>query len=196
MLDELIAGFGYDSAAVLGISMGSYMSAQAAILEPARVARLVLVVSKAHGRTSSTAAYAAKNGFDLNAATQEEILAFMTGALWSPFTSQSRRDDILAAQTRRQVVTLTPADRAAIDQSLRDFDLRPGLAEITAPALVISGRADGLNPPEAGEELARAIPNSRFEVFERSGHMLPFEEMSRLVEEVEDFLSGWRMPPP
>ena len=53
-LAGLIAALGYQQAAILGISMGSCLAAQAAILEPTRVSELVLVVSKAHGRASST----------------------------------------------------------------------------------------------------------------------------------------------
>ncbi|GHJ32341.1 alpha/beta hydrolase [Streptomyces hygroscopicus] len=190
VLAGLIAALGYPKAAILGISMGSYLAAQAAILEPARVSALVLVVPKAHGRTSSTAAYAARKGFDLTTATPEETTAFLAEVLWSPHTSQARREEILAAQLAAQRVVLTPEERATIDRSLRGFDLRPGLATIAAPTLVVSGRADGLNPPEAGQEVARGIPGARFEVYEHSGHQLASEETDRLVEDVEAFLQG------
>jgi 3-oxoadipate enol-lactonase len=179
-LNELITSLGYESAAVLGVSMGSYVAAQAAVLEPERTSRLVLVVTKAHGRSSSTLAYAERMGFDLAAASMEEALAFMAGALWSPDTSAERRTEILAAQSESPV-ELTAEERAAIDRSLAGFDLRPGLPTITAPTLVVSGRSDGLNPPEAGEEVAALIPGSRFAVYEHSGHMLAFEEPERLV---------------
>ncbi len=136
--------------------MGSYVTAQAAILEPSRVSRLVLVVPKAHGTTSSSVAYAKRMGFDLATATPEETVALMAGALWSSDTSQQRRDEILAAAQSESQIVLTPEERAAVERSLAGFDLRPQLPSITAPTLVISGRADGLNPPEAGEELARS----------------------------------------
>ncbi len=58
---------------------------------------------------------------------------------------------------------------------------------ITAPTLVISGRADGLNPPEAGYELAQGIPGAHFQVYEESGHMLTAEEQDRLVTDVFTF---------
>ena len=182
-LDALIARLGYDSAAVVGISMGSYIAAQAAILEPSRISRLVLVVTKGQGATSSTVAYAQRHGFDLSNATMEEMVAFMAGALWSPDTSQERRDEILAQAAAGQQI-LSPEARAAIDRSLTGFDLRPQLPSITAQTLVISGRSDGLNPPEVGEEVARLIPGARFVVYEHSGHMLPVEEFDRLVADV------------
>jgi 3-oxoadipate enol-lactonase len=188
VLTGLIAALGRPKAAILGISMGSYLAAQAAILEPARVSALVLVVPKAHGRTSSVAAYAARKGFDLATATPEETTALLEEVLWSPHTSQARREEILTAQLAAQRIVLTPGERAAIDRSLHGFDLRPALAAITAPTLVVSGRADGLNPPEAGLEVARGIPGARFEVYEHSGHQLASEETDRLVRDVEAFL--------
>jgi 3-oxoadipate enol-lactonase len=185
----LIGGLGYDSAAVLGISMGSYIAAQAASLAPARISRLVLVVSKGQGATSSTVAYAQRNGFDLASATMEEAIAFLAGALWSPDTSQERRDQLLAQQGVSQQV-LTPEERSAIDRSVTGFDLRPQLPLITAPTLVVSGRSDGLNPPEVGQEVASLIPGARFEVYEHSGHMLASEEQDRLVAEVTGLVLG------
>lgn len=188
-VNRLISELGYESSAVIGISMGSYVAAQAAILEPERVSRLVLVVPKAHGTTSSVAAYAARRGIDLGAVSPEEMLALMADALWSPHTPQARRDEILAAVHRDRVV-LTAEEQAAVERSLAGFDLRPGLARITAPTLVISGRADGLNPPEAGEELAKLIPGARFAIYENSGHMLAAEEPERLVAELTEFLGA------
>ena len=187
MLDALVATLGHTAATLAGVSMGSYLAAEAAILEPERVSHLVLVVGKAHGTTSSSAAYAARMGFDLAKATPDEMLAFMAGAIWSPDTTPERRAEILAMQAESQVV-LTPEERAAVERSLAGFDLRPELHRITAATLVISGRDDGLNPPEAGEELARHIPGARFEVYEHSGHVLAFEEEDKLVADIMEFV--------
>ncbi len=188
-IDGLIAHLGYDAAAVMGVSMGSYVAAQAAIAEPSRVSRLVLVVAKAHGTTSSSAAYAKRMGFDLSTAAPDEMLEFMAGALWSPDTPKARRDAIFAEQAAEQVV-LSPDERAAVERSLAGFDLRPTLGLVTAPTLVVSGRSDGLNPPESGAEVAAHIPGARFEVYEHSGHMLVAEEPDRLLAEVTAFVLG------
>jgi len=191
MLDALVAALGYESAALVGYSMGSYLAAQAAILEPARVSRLVLAVGKAHGTTSSSVAYAERMGFDLAGASPQELMEFMAGALWSPDTSPERRAAIMQESAElTDLVVLGPEEQAAVERSLRGFDLRPDLHLITAPTLVISGRDDGLNPPSAGEELAHGIPGARFEVYEHSGHMLAYEETERFVADVTAFALG------
>ncbi len=112
----------------------------------------------------------------------------MSEAVWSPHTSQEQRDELLQAAAPDRTV-LTPEEQGAVERSLAGFDLRPGLPTITAPTLVISGEADGLNPPAAGRELADHIPNARFEVYEHSGHMLAYEEADRLVADIVAFAS-------
>jgi 3-oxoadipate enol-lactonase len=189
MLCGLVHELGYPSAVLVGVSMGSYLAQQAAILEPATWSSLILIVSKAHGQTSSVAAYAKRRGFDLATAAPEDMLEFMAGAVWSPDTSQERRDQIMAQQSTTAVV-LGAEEQAAVEKSLRGFDLRPLLPSVTTPTLVISGRSDGLNPPESGEEVASHLPNSRFEIYEHSGHMLTAEEPDRLVADVNAFVFG------
>ena len=50
---------------------------------------------------------------------------------------------------------------------------KSGLANVTAPTLVIHGADDPLVPLPAGEATARAIPGARLLVIERMGHALP-----------------------
>lgn len=188
MLAGLVAALGYESAAMVGISMGSYLVAQAAILDPVRLSRLVLVVGKAHGTTSSSAAYAARKGYDLSTLAPEEAMALLSEALWSPHTPQERREKILQGMAVQD--PLTADEQAAVERSLAGFDLRPTLHTITAPTLVISGLDDGLNPPEAGREVADHIPGARFQIYERSGHMLAHEEADRLTDDIMGFLSS------
>lgn len=80
MLNALPAAIGIEPGALVGISMGSYLSGQAAVLAPSLWSHLVLVVGKAQGVTSSVAAYAARVGLDLSGATQEEMVALMSDA--------------------------------------------------------------------------------------------------------------------
>ncbi len=47
---------------------------------------------------------------------------------------------------------------------------------------------NGINPPEYGREVADLIPDSRFELFEHSGHALINEEEEKCKETVLSFL--------
>lgn len=57
-------------------------------------------------------------------------------------------------------------------------ELLPGLTQVRAPALVITGRADRIGPPHVAEQIAQALPRADLQVFERSGHR-PFAEQSQ-----------------
>lgn len=187
MLAGLIAGLGYESAALVGISMGSYLAAQAAILAPDRASHLVLIASKAHGTTSSVAAYAEREGYDLSSLTPEEAMGLMAEAVWSPHTPQERRTEFFQRMAVKD--PLSADEQAVVERSLEGFDLRPSLSALSVPTLVVSGLDDGLNPPQMGRELADHIPGSRFQVYNRSGHMLAYEETDRLVEDLRAFLT-------
>ena len=67
------------------------------------------------------------------------------------------------------------------------FDATEQLADITARALVIAGAHD-LLPPDRVRELHDGIADSRFAVFENSGHFAPIEEPERFESLVLEFL--------
>lgn len=60
-------------------------------------------------------------------------------------------------------------------------DRRPALKGVTAPTLVIHGADDPLVRPEAGREIARAVPGARFCVVEGMGHGILKPVWSQLV---------------
>jgi 3-oxoadipate enol-lactonase len=185
----LADALGYGKFIIIGESMGSYVGAQAAILGPEHIDKLVLLVPKAHGKTSSVEAFLKSRNLDATKMNMEELLAAMDEALWSPTTPLQRRAEIMAEFNPDESVRLTPEETKAVDASLQGFDLRDGLPSITCPTLVVSGKYDGLNPPERGKEVADLIPGSRFEVIQNAGHMLKSEKADVLVPLIRDFLT-------
>ncbi|MDR2137542.1 MAG: alpha/beta hydrolase [Synergistaceae bacterium] len=182
----LIEAFGYEKSSVLGYSMGSYIALQTAVLDPQRIDKLVPIVTKGHGKTSSVLRYLTSKGVDPSKLDYNQVLEEVQGALWCPDTPQALRDRVILAEA--EVPKLTPQETAAVDKALLNFDLRPDLHKITVPTLVISAKYDGLNPPEMGQEVAELIPHATFEVFEKSGHMLIYEETDRLAKRICEFL--------
>jgi proline iminopeptidase len=67
------------------------------------------------------------------------------------------KPDILFAHTRTE---------------LRTMDLRPGLANVQCPVLVLAGEQDPVTPPEDAEEIVAALPAPwvQFERFAGVGH--------------------------
>jgi proline-specific peptidase len=69
-----------------------------------------------------------------------------------------------------------------------DWDIRPRLGEVSAPALVIAGALDGYAPGQADLFMA-GLPNAQLAVFEQSSHYAHIEETAFFVNRVDRFLA-------
>ena len=187
----LIDALGYDQASVLGASMGSYIALQAAELDPGRIDKLILVTAKAYddGSGSSVQRLLKEEGLDMATASAEEKSRILSTALWSPNVTP----EMLAAFAPRMklsgenVVTLTPEETAAVNQALVGFDLRPDLAKVSCPTLVIAGTYDRINPPAFGKEIVDHLPNAEYAEFP-GGHLLNMEFETDYLRYVRAFL--------
>jgi pimeloyl-ACP methyl ester carboxylesterase len=63
-------------------------------------------------------------------------------------------------------------------------DRTPLLAQISAPTLVIHGRADPLVPVAHGIDLAKRIPGARLELIAGLGHDLPAALIPRFAASI------------
>lgn len=174
----LIDALGYDQASVLGASMGSYIALQAAELDPGKIEKLILVTAKAYddGSGSSVQRLLREEGLDMATASAEEKSRILSTALWSPNVTAETLKALAPRMKLRgeNVVTLTPEETVAVNQALVGFDLRPGLAKVSCPTLVISGTYDRINPPAFGKEIAEKLPHAEYEEFS-GGHLLTME---------------------
>lgn len=75
----------------------------------------------------------------------------------------------------------------AVEASLDSIDAGPGLANVTCPTLVVTGRYDTNVAPMNAWKIHRAIAGSRWHVFEVSSHMPLIEEPAEFVRVMEDF---------
>ncbi|MEK6767632.1 MAG: alpha/beta fold hydrolase, partial [Gemmatimonadota bacterium] len=75
----------------------------------------------------------------------------------------------------------------AVWDSLKGADLRPRLAEIRVPTLILHGRHDPV-PLASSATLASLLPDARLVVFEDSGHALYAEETGKFVRVLDEFL--------
>jgi len=103
------------------------------------------------------------------------------------FVSQEKRDEFLASSANYQY---TRAVNETLNAELEKKDNWPVLPGITAPTLVVCGRFDINVAPSTAYKIHKAIPNSRYVVFEKSGHLPFFEEPDKFVSVVEGFLAG------
>jgi L-proline amide hydrolase len=72
--------------------------------------------------------------------------------------------------------------------TLKNWDIRHRLGEITIPTLITSGLHDECTPMQA-ELIKNAIPGSEWVLFEESSHMPHVEERDHYMQVLDDFLS-------
>jgi 3-oxoadipate enol-lactonase len=81
----------------------------------------------------------------------------------------------------RVLLATVPEDTViACADAIAHFDASRRLAEITVPALVVTGTADLLTTPRDSRRLARGLTNARLEYVPGAGHMLMLERAERL----------------
>jgi len=204
-LEELRKHLGVERMLLLGHSHGGVVAQAYAATHPDRVERLVLASTLARFGEEQVAAMEA----GMKAKEGEPWYADARAALEDEQAGRFGSDEELAALAYREFplyfARYGEAEAAYID-SLRDevpvadalmlfnnevfttFDLRPELARITAPALVITGADDFITGPVCAADLA-AIPGSTKVVLPDCGHFIFVEARDRFRAEVTRYLS-------
>jgi pimeloyl-ACP methyl ester carboxylesterase len=72
--------------------------------------------------------------------------------------------------------------------SIIDFDIRPKLASIRQPTLILWGAKDPVAPPQDASLLKKEILQSRLVLFPDSGHSPMIEHPSLFNQELGKFL--------
>ena len=182
----------------IGTSYGGMVGMAHAARYPDAVSHLVLVVTASHaGFIARAQAIVRERGTPEQVAVCEQLWA---GALHSVEQVQNyynvmgplyshRYDAAAATQVRgRATPSPEPLNRAFGPEGfLRGYDLRPELARITAPTLILAGRHDWICPPEFSEEMHRFIPGSRLRIFEDSSHSIRVDEPEALIAAIQEF---------
>ncbi len=192
--DYSIAQLGGDALAVLdaagvarahlaGVSIGGMIAMWVAANAPQRVDRLVL---------SNTSAKTAPEGFAerIRLVSAHGLSAVADTALGRFFTPAFvARGDPCYHSVRTTMLQVDPVGYVGCCAALRDMDLRPLLARIAAPTLVITCRDDASTPAAAGEAIAQAIPGACHRQFELA-HIPFVEAPDAWVDAVRSFLGA------
>jgi pimeloyl-ACP methyl ester carboxylesterase len=90
--------------------------------------------------------------------------------------------------TGKPLLPMTPA--VQMSASIIDFDIRPQLASIRQPTLILWGSKDPIAPPQDAFFLKSKIPQASLEILENCGHS-PMQDLpDRFNQEVEKFLQA------
>ncbi len=199
-LEALRLHLGLGPVVVIGTSYGGMVAMAYAARYPAAVGKLVLIVTTADGGFRARAkAWVETHGTP----DQQRVCALLwAGRLETPEQMAefyavmgplySRRYNPESAALSRGRATYTPKainNAFKPDGFLARMDLRPELARITAPTLILAGRHDWICPPDYSEEIHRLIPGSQLEIFEHSSHSIRADEPEALNRSLSRFIA-------
>ena len=206
-VEELREHLGLEQLDYLGHSHGGFVGITYALAYPGRLRRLVLACSAPRFspelREEAARAFAAQadepwyaDALDAQARRQagdydgpHQAIALYRREMRLWFGPRSDvADEFLAAFA----ATARP-DLAALryfnERLAPAYDVRPRLAEIRAPTLILNGEADFFGPQVSARELS-AIPGSRVVMLPGVGHWAFAEAPDAFREAVAEFLAG------
>jgi 2-hydroxy-6-oxonona-2,4-dienedioate hydrolase len=190
-LEALLDGLGIDAAAVVGQSLGGWVALHAAIEQPHRIRRLLLV---------------GPGGTTMDPAVMARIREDSRDAVRNPTVESVRRrvrllmpdppDELVETRLR---IYAQPGAEAAMEHllCLQDPDVRrrnllsdDDLRAVAQPALLVAGETDRVVPVEAVARIDELLSNSRLAVMAGCGHWPQFERPDEFNELATAFLDG------
>ncbi|HET7499677.1 MAG TPA: alpha/beta fold hydrolase [Kofleriaceae bacterium] len=198
-LEAVRAHLGIDKIDLLGHSWGGFLVMAYAARHPEHIRHLIMVDSAAPKWTDTvflfkdifpegqerSDSFAFADALGDAAAAQAGIREYFHWLFYAP-----EKRDAFVAQVNPTVYN--KAVNEALDHDVQRFDLNPEIRKYRFPALVITGRYDINVAPSVAYKMHKAIPGSKFVVFEKSGHLPFFEEPEPFVRTLEAFLGAPR----
>jgi proline iminopeptidase len=204
-LEELRVHLGQERIDLLGFSHGGMVAMAYAAAHPDRVGRLLLVATLAHRDEGLDAemerGLAEREGEpwypDARAALDEEeaaefeddeALATNLARQWPLYFGHYGEREAAFVQTLAGLVPNADALRRFNSDVWPSFDLRPRLARIGAPTLVLAGDRDFVAPPAAARAISESIADAELVVVPGAGHFIFVEAPDAFRAAVLSFL--------
>ena len=195
-VEALCNDLGLGPVALVGNSMGGFISAEVAIRFPQRVERLVLV--SAAGITTS------------NLYRTPVLTLGRAATAFMAYTAARRRQvarrpisrHLALALVARHPSRLAPdlaweglikgAGKPGFESALRaclEYDFRERLPDIACPTLIMWGENDAVLPAADAQEFERLIPDARKLLMRDTGHVPQLERPGAFNDSLMDFLA-------
>ncbi len=163
--------------ALVAHGMGGFVAFEILRREPARVEKLILIgtltPADTPAQTNRRLGYLKLVQAGKFADVVDERIPLMV--------PPARYHDMDLIDVVRKMAADTGAEGFLRQQNaiMNRIDSRPTLEKITCPTLLIWGRSDGLATLDHQKEMLAGIENSRLEIVEDCGHLVPLEQPQR-----------------
>jgi len=199
IVDKFLQEREFEPAVIVGHSMGALVAIHLAAQSPARVKNLVVVDAVGIGEKADFLSYALTKKIMGPESRFETIEGLLRGEFKSMVEDFIQRQKPKTAKeffaslpkspfTGKPFLPMTPS--VQMSASIIDFDLRPQLAAIRQPTLILWGAKDPVAPPQDAPLLKSKIPHAALKVLDQCGHS-PMQDQPELFNrEVENFLQA------
>jgi class 3 adenylate cyclase len=184
-----------DSAAVLGIGAGGPMSLLFAATHPERCRALVLVNTYARIVADADYPFGVPQDF-VSRGLQWTTDTWGSGTTFD-IAAPSLRTDHVARDFhgRLQRMSVSPGALTKMQAMLIGLDVRAVLPSVRVPTLVVHRAGNRLVPVAHGRYLAEHIENAHYVEVPGEDHAFYAGDISEIVDEVQEFLTGVRTGP-
>jgi 3-oxoadipate enol-lactonase len=186
----ILDSLGIDQAHVFGISMGGMIAQEFALRYPQRVKTLTLGCTNCGGvQTVLSKDLDVLNLLaDIESVDVQQAALVMTKVAVTPWFMQKHMD-VLLQLNQLSLQHPTPKHGMVRQmQAIQGHDTYERLPQIAVPTLVITGKEDGLVPPENSVTLAQRIPNADLTILSNASHLFNIELPETTVETVKGFI--------
>ncbi len=186
---------GVSAAVFAGISMGGYVAMEIVRQDPARVAGIALVDTKATADGDEAKANRLKVAQQvLDAGSTDALARAMLPSLLGT-TSHADRPEVVA-KVRAWIEESDPRAVAWAQRAMAARpDSLPDLASLAVPALVVWGVEDGMSPRPEQDLMVEAMRDARLVVITESGHLSTVEAPEQVADALVTFLADVRRLP-
>src|SRR5438045_7969083 len=186
---------GADGPALLGVSEGAPLCILFAATYPTRTAAIVLVGGFA--RETAAADYPYGRTPEEQDAGRAEIAANWGGPVGLAVRAPSRVDDERFAQNWARYLRLgaSPAAVVALNEMNAAIDVRPVLATVRVPTLVVHRTGDMAIKVGCGRHLGESIAGAKYVELPGEDHLPWIGRSEAVLGEIEEFLTGVRTSP-
>jgi 3-oxoadipate enol-lactonase len=180
----IIRDAGFDRATLVAESFGGLPALAAALKYPQLVERMIL--------SNTFACFLNRRRINLAVA----IFSFLPYSVLRWYRTRPARSNLFGAATpaveqetyRERTREVNYAGYLARLRIIKETDLRPRLAEIQTPTLILAGKDDAFLPSAAAaQEMAALLPRSRLQILEGWGHMSYLSEPEKVRAWLKEF---------
>lgn len=158
---------------IFGISMGGMIAQEFALRHPDRVKTLTLGCTNCGGENTvmSTDPEVLNMLGNIESVSVEEAALAMTKVAVTPWFMQKHMDTLIELNQLSAAHPTPKQGMVSQMAAIQSHDTYSRLPEISVPSLVLTGKEDGLVPPENSVILSKQIPNAELVILSNASHL-------------------------